>query len=150
MNVPFWLPEEATMGIRGKLLTEVVAKSPITFKVPCPPSVNKLYGNNKLGKGRGRYKTKEYQYWECHAWARILEQKVKTAKPFEEVHVIYQVPYHKTAGRKGKKDNGNYEKAISDFLSKCGIIKDDSRIDFNIKGWTTDSEMIVNIWPIES
>lgn len=82
-----------------------------------PPSVNSLYP----GKER-RHKSKKYEAWikEC-GQLLLMQKKDYFDKPVQAVYML------------GRPDNRirdieNYAKAISDFLSSHGILKDDSLI----------------------
>lgn len=96
-----------------------------------PPSVNKMYGNNKHGSGRGRYKTPFYKAWiEASGW-EIRDQKPPRVEG----------PYVMTmrAGRKnGRADISNIVKAAEDLLVAHHIVDDDSFCKKITAEWVSD------------
>jgi hypothetical protein len=74
-----------------------------------PPSVNKMYGNNKKSSGRGRYKTPYYLAWiESSGW------EIRDQKP---PHVAGPYCMTMRCGRKNKRaDISNIIKACEDLV----------------------------------
>jgi len=112
-----------------------------SFSLPFPPSVNGLYA----GKAR-RYKSPKYKAWIAEAGLKLN----------------LQTPYHQTIEGecvvvinlvrpdKRQRDVANYEKAVSDLLVACGILKDDSLIIDNRQLWVDgDFECRIDIEEIE-
>ena len=88
-----------------------------TIRLPIPPSVNMAYGNNKSGRGRGRYKTRSYREWTRLADGLLLMQMpiAKTCGPYE---VRIRLP--RTRG-----DIDNRCKPAMDYLVSRNLTDDD-------------------------
>jgi len=84
-----------------------------------PPSVNKMYGNNKKSSGRGRYKTPYYLAWiESSGW------EIRDQKP---PHVAGPYCMTMRCGRKNKRaDISNIIKACEDLVVAHHVVEDDS------------------------
>ena len=90
------------------------AMIPITF-VSRPPSVNAMYRNG--GKGRGRFKTKQYEKWLLQNRVALL--KVPKMGPGRYGLIVIMK-------KRANADVSNYIKPIEDILVKAGITPDDS------------------------
>lgn len=100
------------------------------FLLPFPPSVNALYSNvPKIG----RVKTPAYRAWSKEAGLRLNLQRPRRM-PGRIRMAIRAVPPDRR-----KRDLGNLEKAISDFLVDMGVIDDDSLIECQSSCWVSDS-----------
>ena len=103
--------------------------------IPAPPSVNKLWVNaarKKAGRKEftsGRVKTDAYKLWIKAAKDALWNQKFKTFDTPVAVMYSFNVPDNRI------RDCGNYEKALSDFLVRIGILKDDHLIRQNMQQW---------------
>lgn len=86
--------------------------------LPFPPSVNNLFLNVARG---GRVKTAKYRAWEKEADA---------GKPAGIVRLNGEVVAHYVLGRpdKRRRDVANCEKAVSDTLTRWGVLEDDCQI----------------------
>lgn len=89
------------------------------IRLPFPPSVNEAYGNNKRGKGRGRYRTQVYEAWRDQAGWELKAQKIQPVT--ERCTVIIDIDDR----RRG--DCANREKVVTDFLVHHGILRGDSK-----------------------
>jgi crossover junction endodeoxyribonuclease RusA len=87
--------------------------------LPVPPSVNALYPTNF--KTNRRFKSQKYKEWEVEAAKSVTE------RPLIDTSIVAKYSY--TFKDKRRRDIANFEKAISDFLQKEGIITDDCLID---------------------
>ena len=99
--------------------------------LPFPPSVNNLFLNVSRG---GRVKTAKYRAWEKQADAAMPSGIVRLQG---EVLAVY------TLGRpdKRRRDVANCEKAISDTLTRWGVLEDDSQIvDIRLR-WGSGDEV---------
>lgn len=85
-----------------------------------PPSVNAMYGNNKSGRGKGRFKTKAYKKWISESSLELMTQKKEVIRS-GGYGLILRFKKPKNA------DYSNYVKPIEDFLVSSGITPDDSR-----------------------
>ena len=91
----------------------------ITLDLPFPPSVNEAYGNG--GVGKGRHKTDVYTTWFALASINV---KDRHRKNITGPYTLYMALKRRDNRRR---DLGNYEKAVSDFLVSHGVVKDDSQ-----------------------
>lgn len=87
--------------------------------LPFPPSVNDAYGNNKTGKGRGRYRTAEYEAWKIEAGYALNRQKPGLFKSRAIVFI--------SIDDKRQGDCGNREKVVTDLLVSHGVLKGDQK-----------------------
>lgn len=107
----------------------------ISFTLPWPPSINKLYGNRTPKKGIGgygfRYMTKEGKKYVRDALILIYSQ-VKKPHINGKVSVkrVLCIPDRR------KRDTGNLLKMLDDVLVKAGLIEDDDLI------WHCESDKI--------
>ncbi|MDA1333082.1 MAG: RusA family crossover junction endodeoxyribonuclease [Bacteroidetes bacterium] len=83
-----------------------------------PPSVNELYGNNKHGKGRGRYKTSKYKKWLDSVGFQIKPQITGTFPDRAEVHIYVDASKNR--------DGDNMIKPILDLLVSYGVLTNDT------------------------
>lgn len=94
----------------------------LSFVLPQPPSVNKLYANRKQAGKRGRVKTDAYSTWIRDAGWLAKTAVVGKPRPTGNIEVEYLVSGDK------RFDAGNLEKPLSDLLVRVGIIADDKHI----------------------
>jgi len=95
--------------------------------LPIPPSVNACYATN--WKTKRRFKSKRYEAWEAEARLVLICQR-RNADPMMPQYITGPVAVDYRIGRpdKRKRDLGNLEKPLSDFLVSAGLIQDDSLI----------------------
>jgi len=86
---------------------------PVTFWLPTPPSNNALF----IVRGRRRIVNPLYREWREVAVVDIWIAKVRDVKGPVNLH--YEV------AENGRRDLGNYEKALTDTLVSAGIIEGD-------------------------
>jgi Holliday junction resolvase RusA-like endonuclease len=86
--------------------------------LPMPPSVNSMFGNNKRAKGRGRYRTDEYEQWIADATAALWQQRPRPVLGRCEVWIDID------DRRRGDADNR--AKPVLDLLVKHGTLGGDS------------------------
>lgn len=79
--------------------------------LPFPVSVNQLYGG---GSGQKRFPSKKYKSW-------LASCPILPAYNFDGVDLFYKYFYPDNRER----DAENYVKAVSDYLVKRGVIRDD-------------------------
>ena len=91
----------------------------LTLYLPFPPSVNNLFPSGKTGK---RFPSAQYKAWQAHARYALHNQRFAIVPGRVEVHYAFARPDNR------RRDVGNYEKAVSDFLVEQGVIEDDSLI----------------------
>lgn len=89
------------------------------IRLPFPPSVNDMFGNNKTGKGRGRFRSPEYEAWKTEAGHMLNRQRL----PRFPQRAIVIIDLDET--RQG--DCANREKAVTDLLVTHGILGGDSK-----------------------
>ena len=82
--------------------------------LPMPPSVNSMFGNNKRAKGRGRYRTSEYEQWIADATAALWQQRPRPVLGRCEIWIDLD------DRRRGDADNR--AKPILDLLVKHGTL----------------------------
>ncbi len=100
--------------------------TPVTFRVPLPPSVNALYRNVP---GRGRVKTPKYSAWiKSAGWEVISQRPAKLSGS-------YSVKYSLCRPDNRRRDAENYIKALSDLLVRLQIVEDDSRAVSTTVAW---------------
>ncbi len=92
----------------------------LTIFLPYPPSINQIFYTDF--RTRTRHRSKEYRKWVDLSSQYLLLQKRSFF--IEPVCVVYEI--YKPDNR--KRDLGNMEKALSDFLVSVEILKDDSLI----------------------
>jgi crossover junction endodeoxyribonuclease RusA len=106
------------------LLEKLSDRAPdFKIKLPLPPSVNAAYANAK----KGRRKTDALTNWTSEAFSEMR------GKRFNKLTGNIAVRYSLAFPDKKKRDIANYEKALSDFFVKSGVIEDDSLISLNIQ-----------------
>lgn len=98
--------------------------------LPFPPSVNSLYDGGK--NTNRRFISDRYKRWQDDAYYALLGQRNRNHRHKEPVQITYSF----TRPDKRARDVFNYEKAVSDFLVKHGILADDSLIECGIVQWT--------------
>lgn len=96
---------------------------PITFAVPTPPSVNKLFANRRgPGKARGRYKTQPYKNWIATASGELVLQKAHQRSITGRYKLSIVLP-------RIRGDADNRIKALSDFCVAMCLVDDDRYCD---------------------
>jgi Holliday junction resolvase RusA-like endonuclease len=101
----------------------------VTLFLPFPPSVNEAYGNNKSGRGKGRYKTSKYKAWLKEADAVCLQQK---AERTVGTPIVGPYECHMTFSRDRRRwnsDLSNRIKVAEDYLKRAELIEDDSKCE---------------------
>lgn len=88
----------------------------VRLNLPFPPSVNAMYANG--GNKRGRHKTPSYKSWEQEA-TLYVKDSMRLELVSYSLMILLEAP------DKRRRDLGNYEKAVSDFLVSQRIVKDD-------------------------
>ena len=86
------------------------------IELPLPPSINAAYANG--GNKRGRHKTPAYKAWEALAGLCVKDRHRVGYGPYS-LHIAVRRP------DKRRRDLGNLEKCLSDFLVAHGVVKDD-------------------------
>ena len=102
----------------------------VSLYLPFPPSVNGLFATN--WKTKRRFPTKKYEEWKVEAEGLFWKQKHLVPEKFinpVKVTISLERP------DKRKRDVANYEKAVTDFLVKMGVLEDDSLIHSNTQEW---------------
>ena len=103
----------------------------ICVKLPLPVSVNKAYAGNWK-----RFKSREYLDWIEHA-NLIMNRYPRYSIEWDEwlrVEYDYEMPFFYKNWNKKIQDIFNYEKALSDFLSKrIPWFKDHKIIDGRVR-----------------
>lgn len=91
------------------------------LSLPFPPSVNGLYSTS--WKTKRRFKSQTYKLWTESATMYVALAGYPKVRG--KVKALYEF------GRpdKRRRDVANYEKAVSDLLTDCGCIEDDSMIE---------------------
>lgn len=89
------------------------------IRLPFPPSVNEMFGNNKTGNGKGRYRTALYEDWLFEAGLQINHQKPGQFK--QRAIVMIDLDDR----RQG--DCGNREKAVTDLLVTHKVLRGDQK-----------------------
>ncbi len=111
----------------------------VRLTLPYPVSVNRLY---RAGRGRV-YKSDEYKTWIAEAHVSWLQQKhhmiVKSIKG------RYRLCIDAIPPDKRRRDAGNLEKSVSDFLQAVGVIENDSLSKSVHVEWDDDSPPTGNI-----
>lgn len=92
----------------------------VSLLLPYPTSVNDLWGY-----GRGRvYPTKAYKIWQKAAWAAWMAQRRQ--QPVQHIKGRYRLCIYAAApDARRRRDIGNLEKAVSDFLVSQEVVEDD-------------------------
>lgn len=93
----------------------------IIVNVPFPPSVNNIW-RSPTGYGR-TIKSEEYRLWLKTAFGHWMQ--VKSKQQIKHIIGPYRLEITLTPPDKRRRDIGNYEKALSDFLQAAGIVEDD-------------------------
>lgn len=101
----------------------------VTLFLPFPPSVNEAYGNNKSGRGKGRYLTSKHKAWVQEADAWFLKQKAEktVGTPVLGNYEAFMV-FDETR-RRWNSDLSNRIKVAEDSLKRFKLIEDDSKCD---------------------
>jgi len=105
--------------------------------LPYPPSLNSLYP----GKAR-RHKSKRYETWIVKAKHALAQQYFLQFDKPVQVHYKFGRP------DKRQRDLANLEKAPSDLLVLCGVLKDDSLIHRLVMEWADIDGCEVEISPL--
>jgi crossover junction endodeoxyribonuclease RusA len=114
----------------------------IKLNLPMPPSINAAYANG--GNKRGRHKTAAYTTWE-HLAGLCVKDIHRAGYGSYSLSVALRKP------DKRRRDLGNYEKCLSDFLVAHGIVKDDSFCERISLQWDAGltADCVVIIQPFE-
>ena len=102
----------------------------IQLELPKPPTANNLFINLKHG---GRAKSSDYKTWEHLAALDLGYHRAPTITGRMKVEYLYG--RHKD---KRRRDILNLEKALTDFLVKAQVIKDDCLIDDARLAWSDE------------
>lgn len=89
------------------------------IRLPFPPSVNDMFGNNKSGKGRGRYVMTDYKKWRADASDALFRQGIRP--------IVGRCVMRIDLDDKRQGDADNRVKAILDVLVKHGTLGGDSK-----------------------
>ncbi|HYE38207.1 RusA family crossover junction endodeoxyribonuclease [Methylocaldum sp.] len=92
----------------------------IALSLPFPPSANRLW---RAVNGRN-IKSAVYRVWEAECAGCILAQRIGRA-----IDGRYAITIDADRPDRRKRDLGNLEKAVSDALVSCGLVRDDSDAD---------------------
>lgn len=97
----------------------------LTFDLPMPPSVNKIFANVP---GVGRVKTEAYKNWITEAgWMLLAQRNIGTRRHRLLVGPVeVSVTAYRPANK--KRDLDNILKALLDLLTSTQTIKDDSQV----------------------
>ena len=118
---------EAGCAERGS--AQAPHRSPLTFTLPVPPSVNQMFANPKGNRGK-RYKTKTYQYWIAAARQAVAQQAKGVEMICYPILVIAQVERASLSA-----DIDNRIKAMFDILKSEKVIKDDTLVTGFAAAW---------------
>ncbi len=112
------------------------------IELPLPPSVNAAYANG--GNKRGRHKTPAYLAWESLA-STFIKDSHRVGYGSYSLSVALRKPDRR------RRDLGNYEKCLSDFLVAHGVVKDDSLCERLSMQWDAGmkAECVVIVQPHE-
>lgn len=91
----------------------------ITLHLPFPISVNRIW----RGKVKGAYLSEEYKAWKLESGGEWLKQRSRL--PVRSIKGPYHLLIMVMRPDKKRRDLGNLEKVVSDFLQDMGIIEDD-------------------------
>ncbi|MGH1376670.1 MAG: RusA family crossover junction endodeoxyribonuclease [Alphaproteobacteria bacterium] len=94
--------------------------------IPVPPSVNAAYRSASRNGRTVVYKSSEYKRWEQVAMKALLKAGINPDRPMLGSLIVRYNYHFRDAGRR---DIGNFEKALSDFLETVGVYKNDCQID---------------------
>jgi len=108
------------MGPSLPLMTDSVS-----LTLPYPTSVNRIWRSGKSRKGRTVvYTSDEYKAWINEAYVSWLQQRNQLS--VKSVHGRYSITVYANPPDKRRRDLGNLEKVISDFLQTVAVVDDDS------------------------
>lgn len=96
-----------------------------------PPSINRIWRKNARSN-KGVYRSPEYIAWLKAAWVEVVQQKPGKVKGPYRLIVRAGRPDNR------KRDIGNLEKGLSDFLQGQGIVEDDSLATQIDMAWGSD------------
>ena len=82
----------------------------------------KALSTNKLWRGGPRYRAREYDDYEREVAAYLPRSRFKG-----ELEVTLEVFVERPAGKR-KLDANNWDKALFDIFTKCGLWEDDSQV----------------------
>ena len=109
--------------------------------LPYPVSVNSAYSTNF--KTKRRFKSLRYSNWLAEAQVCLMKQCP------QPVHGLIKVEYVYGRPDKRRRDIGNGEKVVSDFLVSADLIDDDSCIQEIILRWGTTPGVVITVEPWE-
>lgn len=98
----------------------------VTLDLPFPPSVNGAYATN--WKTKRRFKSKGYDDWTTAAVLAIGGGAPMLDGPVTVKYTFTKPKNQDGSENKIKRDLGNLEKPVSDFLVFISVIEDDSLI----------------------
>lgn len=102
----------------------------IELWLPYPPSANHIW----IRARTGMRKSAAYVAWLLEAGAEVRRQKPgKITGP-------YKISITAARPDKRKRDLGNLEKAISDLLQSCGVVRNDSDAEMISLRWATSGD----------
>lgn len=107
----------------------------MTYRLPMPPSVNKLYSNVP---GKGRVLTARYRTWRRAAMNELLTQPRERIEGPVTLRLLLP-----RAKRKG--DASNRFKAVEDILVHMGLIDDDRFVESGSFAWADVPECQVTV-----
>lgn len=114
------------MGLYKDAFSFYDGDADLILTIPRPPSVNAAYGNAT----KGRIKSRRYIEWLVTAKSSLWGKKFSLIRG--KVYIVYSL----RRPDKRKRDAANFEKAMSDFFVKMGIIEDDSLVESNTQRWS--------------
>lgn len=110
----------------------------ISIDLPFPPTLNHLWKHGRGKKKTGKawtYKSKPYVLWISQADGILLQQKRGPIKMLRG-RFDYLLELYTSDGRK-RRDGDNRHKAPLDYLTRIGLIEDDSKAESGTWRWTT-------------
>lgn len=110
----------------------------IRIELPFPPSVNNLY----INAGKRRVMSARYKAWFALACVSVKDTHRQNIGPYA-LNICVKRP------DKRRRDLGNLEKAVSDLLVECGVIRDDSLCERITLQWDAgiQAECVVIVIP---
>lgn len=116
------------------------------FILPFPPPLSALYNNVARV---GRVPSKRYRAWKLEAAICANQQPVlASSNPFKPIFTSpVEVTYTFGSPSAHRRDLGNLEKGISDFLKDYGVWADDSLIHKLTMDWGEGNGVFITIKP---
>ena len=100
----------------------------IILTLPYPVSVNRIW----RGSGKRVYRSPEYEAWIAQAGLQWMIQRPSQPKTIKGSYTLRIVPNRPD---KRRRDLGNLEKVVSDFLQSAGIVEDDCLAERILLEW---------------